>query len=148
MTQTEIKPNLKLVKFGVRVSEDHPTFQIGDVEFETRLITMGEDRGLSKRQAQFPKADKDPETGEELPLTSEQEEEIMTIMAGMTADLLARRVKNAELKDSITQDWVIENMLSNDFGPLMFFLRKGYEQPETLLLEPEDLGDDLPNAEL
>lgn len=126
-------PNLKLVTFGVRVSEDQPTFQIGEHTFETRLITMGEDRGLTKRSAALPKAEPN-EDGSDGELTPEQQEETMDGMADMLVDLLGRRIQTGT-KEDITRQWVMDNMLSPDFGPMMYFLRNGHEQPADVELD-------------
>lgn len=139
-------------RFGTRVSRAHPEFEIGDLVFETRLISVSEDRALTRQQGQLPKADKD-EAGEDLPLTPEQTEQTVTVMSSIIADLLRTRVKDKERAGDITTDWVLDNMTSSGFGPLMYFLRNGYEDPATLALDqmdPEehgaDLGDD-PNAD-
>lgn len=139
-------------RFGTRVSRTHPQFDIGELTFDTRLISVAEDRALTRRQSNLPKADKD-ESGEDLPLTSEQTEATVTGMSEIVADLLRVRVQDKAQADTVTVEWVLENMTSTDFGPLMFFLRNGYEDPTTLALDQmdeddrgADLGDD-PNAE-
>lgn len=138
-------------RFGTRVSRVNPEFEIGDHTFETRLISMSEDRALTRQQASLPKADKD-EAGEDLPLTPEQTEQTVTIMSGIIADLLRTRVQDKDRAHEITTDWVLDHMTTNGFGPLMFFLRNGYEDPATLALDQiedehgADLGDD-PNAD-
>ncbi|KQR33118.1 hypothetical protein [Deinococcus sp. Leaf326] len=149
MTGTNKPANLKLVTFGVRVSEDHPTFQLGEHTFETRLITMGEDRGLTKRQAALPEAEKNPD-GSKGELTSEQQEATVDSMADMLVDLLGRRVQEPGTKDDITREWVVDNMVSQDFAPLMYFLRNGHQQPTEADLDEvlgTDLGED-PNVDL
>ena len=149
MTGTDKPANLKLVTFGVRVSADNPTFQLGEHTFETSLITMGEDRGLTKRQAALPEAAKN-EDGSKGDLTPEQQEQTVDSMADMLVDLLGRRVQEPGTKADITREWVVDNMVSQDFAPLMYFLRNGHQQPEGAALDEvigTDLGED-PNADL
>lgn len=155
------------VRFGVKISETHPEFDMGEHKFQTLLIGLNEDRHLSKQQAQFPKAEA-KEDGSDGELTEEQQEETVNLMAKLVAGLLRKRLlvlatKTTEqepdtltistrefAEKTITTDWVLEYMTSADFGPFMYFLRQGHPQDyydDDRDTELDDLGDTDPNAE-
>lgn len=155
------------VRFGVKVSETHPDFDMGEYKFQTLLIGLNEDRHLSKQQAQFPKAAL-KDDGSDGELTEEQQEETVNLMAKLVAGLLRKRLLVPSTKatenepdtfalatrefaeKTITTDWVLEYMTSADFGPFMYFLRQGHPQDfydDDRDTELDDLGDTDPNAE-
>ena len=67
--------------------------------------------------------------------------------------LLKPRASSDEDREKINAEWFMDNMTSEDIGPLLYFLRKGHPMPadelEAMGLGTfEDLEAENPNAEL
>lgn len=135
---TNIRPDqMPTPRFGVRVSKTHPNFDLGELSFKTRLITVGEDRQITRTNDKMAKAEpvEGGEDGETKDLTPEQQEQNLNITGEIVVSLLQPRVNGDP--DTINLDWFMDNMTSEDIGPLLYFLRKGEPQPENLFIDLE-----------
>ena len=128
-------------RFGVRVSTLIPEFQVGNAMFQTRILVVGEDRALSQVQTRIPQAE------DGVDLTPEQQDATLTGMVEiMTQVLRPRFLRGAEgdlNREDIDAEWMMNNLTSNDIGPILYLLRRGEYQPEDALGDAED-----PNADL
>jgi hypothetical protein len=143
-------------KFGVRVSKDVPVFEFADLEFSTRLISTAEEVVLAEHQSSLSGTRTTDAEGVES-TTDPTNLQLADGMADIVSDLLSTRLVASQkgegdatfTREGITREWVKANMVSSDFGPLLYLLRTGQMQPENIPLTTaeEALEEDAPNAE-